>query len=140
MSKVQDWKTIEMLGYSYYSSKGYNILISLVEGPSFDFVAEKNNEYLKVNVKVSGLKSKASKNSWSISVSSGPSIRHRNTLDVLASKGHVDRYLVWLPHKNTFIELPGNFFEGARSKSKQIPKDLMAASKPIHEEIGINAM
>lgn len=113
-----DWKTIELSGYAYYSARGYRILIPLVSGEGFDFVAHKDNEYIQVNVKCAGLKSKKIPNSWSISVSSGGGNKSIN-----AAK--CDVFLVWLPVHEKFIEIDGDFFIGSKSKSKLIPKHLL---------------
>ncbi|WP_339200416.1 group I intron-associated PD-(D/E)XK endonuclease [Paenibacillus sp. FSL P2-0322] len=113
-----NWETIELLGYSYYSSKGYSILIKLVSNSNYDFVAERDGTYIKVNVKRAGLKSKSIPTSWSISQASGSNPLSKTR----ENKPKVDVYLVWLPHLEKFIELPGDFFEGANSKSKIIPK------------------
>lgn len=113
------WKVIEIRGYEYYANKGYRILISLVTNSGYDFVAEKDNKYIKVNVKMAGLKSRKDPNSWSISKSGGKS----NCIGKINKD--VDIYLVWLPHKNKFIELPANFLHITTSKSKIIPKNLM---------------
>ncbi len=119
------WRTVELLAYSYYASKGYTVLVSMVESPAYDLVAEKEGVFTRINVKVAGLKDKKQKNSWSISVASGPSITKTKAKDVVKAKGEIDRYLVWLPDKKGFIELPGDFFKGSGSKSKRIPRELM---------------
>jgi hypothetical protein len=113
-----DWATIELLGYTHYSKQGYRILIPLVRNHGYDFVAERNGEYVRVNVKVAGLKSKRWKSSWSISIASG-------SLVTKQPKEPIDIYLAWLPHQERFIELPGNFFDKGNSKSKLIPRELL---------------
>lgn len=112
-----NWESIELLGYSHYSSQGYSILIKLVSNSNYDFVAERDGIYKKVNVKKAGLKSKSIPGSWSISQAGGS-----NPLSKTREKRDVDVYLAWLPHLEKFIELPGDFFDGANSKSKVIPK------------------
>ena len=113
-----NWRSIELNGYSYFSDKGYRILVPLVSGESYDFVAEKNGEFIRVNVKAAGLKSKRDLNSWSISAASGAG--NKNLSEVKC-----DVYLVWLGFKSQFIELPGSFFIGSKSKSKLIPKEII---------------
>ena len=110
-----DWRTAELAGYQYYSAKGYRILVSLVHSDTYDFVAEKEGTFLKVNVKVAGLKTPSNPNSWSISKSGSQKASVHYDCDV---------YLVWLPHKEQFIELSGDFFDGTKSKSRQIPVKL----------------
>ena len=108
-----DWQTVEMNGYAYYSQKGYRILISLVYTKDYDFVAEKDGKYIRVNVKKAGLKNKRRPNSWSIS---------RSSMDYFSI---VDVYLAWLPHLEKYIELSGDFFKESNSKSKLIPKNMI---------------
>lgn len=116
--KIMDWKTVELSGYTYYSARGYRILIPLVSGEGFDFVAEKNNEYVRVNVKCAGIKTKKIPDSWSISVASGAGSKNIDEVKC-------DVFLVWLPAHNKFIEIGGDFFVGSKSKSKIIPKHLL---------------
>ena len=106
-----DWKTIEMLGYTYYSNKGYTILVSLVTNYGYDFVAEKNGKFIRVNAKKACLRDKKKKNSWSVS-------QEKNKY-----KNPVDTFLVWLPHLEKFIELPNDFFNNHESKIRRIPKE-----------------
>lgn len=118
-----DWQSVELLGYSYYSSQGYRILTSLVRNDAYDFVAEKDGKFIRVNVKQAGLKDKNIPNSWCISQASG-------AFDNAAAKGkrkvsEVDVYLAYLPETGRFIELPGDFFDGVASKSRLIPKHLL---------------
>lgn len=115
---MMNWKTIELLGYTYYSERKYRILIPLVSSEGYDFVAERDNEYLRVNVKMAGLKVKDSPNSWSISVASGAGYK-----DI--DKIKCDVFLAWLPYTEKFIEIDGDFFVGSKSKSKIIPKHLL---------------
>jgi len=114
-----DWQTIELKGYAYYSDLGYRILVALVDNHFYDFVAEKDGTFIRVNVKTAGLKDKNQPNSWSISQASGSYTAPRN------SKGEVDVYLVWFPPKQCFIEIDGDFFADGNSKSKRIPKELL---------------
>jgi len=112
-----DWKTIELHAYTYYSIRGYRILYPLIDSSKYDFVAEKDGKFIRVNAKLAGLKDKGNKNSWSISLSSG-SFKYGED-----STG-VDVYLTWLPHKQKFIEIDGDFFKSTKSKSRVIPKNL----------------
>ena len=115
-----DWKTVELMGYAYYSNLGYNIFVPLVTSYGYDFIAEKEGLFIRVNVKLSGLKSKKFKNSWSISMSGGS-----NKKVIKNNKNNCDIFLTYIPHKLKFIELPGNFFDNVKSRSKLIPKELI---------------
>lgn len=112
-----DWQTIELMGYSYYANKGYRILVSLVRNDGYDFVAEKDGEFLRVNVKSAGLKDKSQPSSWSISQAGGSTSGYTEC-------NSVDVYLTWLPEHKKFIEIEGSFLNGGNSKSKRIPKSL----------------
>lgn len=111
-----DWRQIEISGYAYYAERGYRILISLVRNDGYDFVAEKDGQFIRVNVKTAGLKSKKSSESWSISKASGSSLSKN------PKKSKVDVYLVWMPKHECFLEMPGDFLDSGNSKSKLIPK------------------
>jgi len=114
-----DWRTIEMLGYTHYAHKGYRILVPIADGRDYDFVAEKDGTFLRVNVKMAGIKDRARSNSWSIALSSGSGSRvHLGT--------EVDVYLAYVVPMKKFIELPGTFFVGSKSKSRCIPVKLLA--------------
>jgi hypothetical protein len=113
-----DWQTVELLGQAHYSQKGYRVLVPLVSSHGYDFVAERRGEFIRVNVKMAGLKNRAIPNSWSISQAGGASKGKRDT------SGLVDVYLVYLPHQSRFIEMSGDFLDGGNSKSKQIPRHL----------------
>lgn len=113
-----DWKTVELMGYAYYSERGYRILAPLVVNHGYDFVAEKGGLFIRVNVKKAGLKSKSDPNSWAISISSGTSKR---PVDEVCC----DVYLAWVDSCKRFIEIDGGFFIGSKSKSKIIPKSLL---------------
>ena len=112
------WQQNELMGYAYYAGKGYRILVPVVQTNGYDFVAERDGVFVRVNVKTAGLKSKTNQNSWSISQSSGGFAGHHEN-------PHVDVYLTWLPKEEKFIELGGDFFVGGNSKSKLIPKNLI---------------
>ena len=111
-----NWQQAELLGYAYYVEKGYRILVPIVRYDAYDFVAEKDGVFIRVNVKVAGLKDKSDPNSWAISQASGG-------LPGKTQKGTVDILLTWIQKR--FIELPGDFFKDGNSKSKRIPKDFM---------------
>jgi len=113
-----DWKTIELLGFTYYSEQGYRILIPLVSSEGYDFVAEKAGQYLRVNVKKAGLKDPNKPHSWSISKASGVSSNKQHNPDKLP----VDVFLAYFPAPyNKFVPLPGGFFTGSNTKAKRIP-------------------
>jgi hypothetical protein len=120
MSKATlNWVTVELLGYSFYSNKGYRILIPLVKNNYYDFVAEKDNEFIRVNVKIAGLKDKNIPHSWSINLSGG-------SHDVKEWRyTNVDIFLAWIPTEERFIEVPSNIFAGSASKAKRIPRELL---------------
>ena len=113
-----DWQTVELLGYAHFSKKGYRILVSLVRNESYDFVAEKDGEFIRVNVKTAGLKDKRDVRSWSISQASAGSSTVRKNF------GKVDVYLAYLPEQAMFVELPGDFLSSGNSKSRHIPRHL----------------
>ena len=112
-----NWQEAELMGYAYYAAKGYRIFVPLVCSAGYDFVAEKDGTFLKVNVKLAGLKDRKSPNSWSISQASGylPNSSRRD-------KVPCDVFLVYMPHLSRFIELPGTFLDTGNSKSKTVPK------------------
>ena len=111
------WEVVELMGYAHYAKLEYRILVPLVKNDGYDFVAEKNGTFVRVNVKLAGRKSRKIENSWAISIASGAS------KDI--NKVMCDIFLVMLPHKNVFIELPGDFFVGSKSKSKLIPRKFL---------------
>lgn len=113
-----DWQQIELLGYTYYAKQGYRILVPLVRNDGYDFVAEKDGAFIRVNVKTAGLKDKRQSDSWSISYASGSYAGHR-------LNNSVDVYLVWLPHQEKFLEMNGDFLNSGNSKSKRIPKEFL---------------
>ena len=106
------------MGYAYYAGKGYRILIPAVRNDGYDFVAEKDGLFVRVNVKMAGLKDKSQPGSWCISQASGGTCGHKD-------KASVDIYLSWLPHEQRFIELDGGFLNGGNSKSKRIPSEFL---------------
>jgi len=114
------WEVVELMGYAYFAELGYRIFVPLVRGDGYDFIAEQNGLFLRVNVKLAGLKDKSDQNSWSISQASG-SIQNSPRRD----KTTCDIFLTYLPFSNRFIELPGSFLDSGNSKSKRIPKELL---------------
>lgn len=115
-----DWQTIELHGYAYYSSRGYRVLVPLVRHTGYDFAIEKGGEFLRINVKVAGLKDKKDIHSWAISRASGVAGNR-----VSRPPRSVDMFLVWLPQENRFIELPGDFLGKGHSKHRRIPRQLL---------------
>lgn len=115
-----DWQTVETMGYAYYSARGYRVLIPVVRTNAYDFVAEKNGQFVRVNVKLAGLKDNKRPDSWSISSSGNKSEDNRKQM-----REWVDIYLAYLPHQQRFIELPGDFLSGGNSKARRIPQSLL---------------
>ena len=115
------WEVVELMGYAYFAEKGYRICVPLVQNSGYDFVAEKDGEFLRVNVKKAGLKVKGQFNSWSISQASGSLGKD------FSSDSQCDVYLAYLPNVGRFIEIDGQFFKGCKSKSKTIPARLFLA-------------
>lgn len=120
--KKDDWRTVEMMGYTYYSSKGYRILVSLVDNHIYNFVAEKSGKFLRINVVQAYLNHRDRPNSWAISRAA--STLSKEDYDATISE-KLDIYLAWLPHQERFIELDVDFFANSKSKHRLIPKDLM---------------
>ena len=108
-----NWQVKEVQGYTYFMERGYRISVPIVDISGYDFIAERDGSFLRVNVKVAGLKNPKDKNSWAISKSRTSS----NTAEC-------DVFLVYLPHKETFIELPGNYFQNSNSKCKRILNEI----------------
>lgn len=111
------WEVVELMGYAYYAEKGFRICVPLVLNDGYDFLAEKNGLFLRVNVKLAGLKDKINPNSWSISKASGAAAKNL--------KNQCDVFLVYLPQVSHFIEIDGKFLDQGNSKSKRIPKSLL---------------
>lgn len=103
-----NWEAAELYGQAYYAEKGFHILTPQVRLADYDFVAEKDGKFLRVNVKVAGLHH----GSWQIS--SARTLNRERQLDVI---------LVWLSPVGRFLELPGSFLEGR--KTRVIPRDLI---------------
>ena len=104
-----NWQIKEVEGYAYFMERGYRVSVPIVDISGYDFIAERDGKFLRVNVKVAGLKNPKDRNSWAISKSGA------------SSDATCDVFLVYLPHKETFIELPGSYFHGSSSKCKRIP-------------------
>ncbi len=103
-----------MLGYSYYSRRGYNILVKLVCNATYDLVIEKNGEFKTVNVK----KAHKNKSSWCISMTG------RNS--PAKKRQYADIYLCWISAYNRFVEFPIEAFPTqARSRQRVIPAKLI---------------
>lgn len=117
VSASVSWQTVEVMGYAHYTARGFRVCVPIVRNDGYDFIAEKDGTFLRVNVKLAGLKDRNDPTSWCISMASGASRSVRRA-------AAVDVFLAYLPHLDRFVELPGSFFEGARSKSKHIPRHL----------------
>lgn len=116
------WASVEMMGYAYYSDKGYRILISLVDNSIYNFVAEKSGVFLRVNVVQAFINDKSKPNSWAVSRAATTLTSHDYHSKI---EDMLDIYLVWLPNVSKFIELDADFFKGTNSKKKLIPKALL---------------
>ena len=117
-----DWQVAELLGYAYYAERGYRVLAPLVRNDGYDFVAEKDGNFIRVNVKVAGLKDRSCPDSWAISQASGSASNASKTV-----KAVCDVFLVYVPCLSKFIELPGTFLDSGNSKSRRLPKELLSA-------------
>lgn len=132
-----NWETVEALAYAHCTSLYFSVLVPLIKSKSYDLAIEKDGVVKLVNVKIAGLKDRKQPDSWSISVAGGSldtiyktdKDRENYVSKILESKGKIDVFLVWLPHQNRFIELPGNFFSDYGSKSKRIPKKILRGKK-----------
>ena len=122
--KNMNWQTIELLGYAHYSERGYRVLVALVRNDGYDFVAEKDGEFVRVNVKVAGLKDKSNPTSWSISQASGGASGH-------SKKAPCDVFLTYLPEQQRFTELPGTFLSSGNSKSRRLPKEVFSGEHHV---------
>jgi hypothetical protein len=116
-----NWKTVELMGYAHYAAKGYRILVPLASGEGYDFVAEKDGVFLRVNVKTAGKKDKTDTASRSISLASG-SLKGK----LKQSKVVCDVFLAYIPEQDRFVELSGDFFASTNSKSRRIPQHLIS--------------
>lgn len=113
-----DWRTAEIYGYTFYSLRGWDILIRLVEGSVYDFVIAKDGVYKTVNVKVAKF---FDKRGYQFSFSG-------------ASRGkkkpkRADIYLAWLPGEEMFVPVPGKSLGGPRSNSYRISFQQIRAAK-----------
>jgi hypothetical protein len=105
------WETIEVMGAAHYMEQGFVVCRPIVQSPGYDFIIERDEKCYRVNVKKAGIRNKDRPYGWSINGSS----KHTNC----------DIYLAWVPPLEKFIELPGDFFDGVKSKNRNIPKELI---------------
>lgn len=108
-----DWRTVEALGHAYFIQRGWRVLISPYDTATYDFVAERDSVFVRVNVK----SAKRSSGSYRISKPGG----QRNRGD-LRPRPDPDHYLVWLVDHRRFVELPGDFL--AEVSCKAVPSSL----------------
>lgn len=130
INRLSKWRSIELLGYYYYSKQGYRIFVQLIGNSHYDFVIEKDNMFKRVNVKVASLRKKTEHNSWSISLPG--SYKQKEKSD---RTPFTDIFLVWLPNINNFIELPGSFFDGYCGKTVKIPKEILKKVGAYREKV-----
>lgn len=112
------WQTIEALGAAYFIQQGYSVLVPFGDSNYYDFIVEKDGDFKRVNVKKAHLDRCTC---WRISL---PRMRHGGTA---MEHPEVDCYLAYLADLQLFIELGGDFFIGAKSKTKVIPKAIVDA-------------
>ena len=114
------WREVEIKGMGHMISIGYEVSIPVSDARHYDFIAYHpvQKEFYRVNVKQSYLRDRSQPNSWSISLASGGWPDN-------AKEGIVDVYLAYLPDRDEFIHLPGDFFTDVASKSKRIPKEYL---------------
>lgn len=111
-----DWKTVEVLGYSYYVERGWRVCVPVVIASEYDFIVEQCGTFKRVNVKMAGRNDKNHSNIWRIH-QTGHYSAQKNARVV------VDVFLAYIPDEVPyFIELPGDFFTDSKSKSKAIPQ------------------
>ena len=109
-----DWKTIEILGMTYYTKKGYKILVQLVDNDSFDFVILKGGKYLSVNVK----KAFKHKGRWCFSRSGG-----RGGTKIAPPAA--DIYLAWINPEGRFIAVTREQIPSVKTRLVRIPQSLL---------------
>ncbi len=99
----------EITALGYYAALGYRILLPLVDGEGYDFVAEKAGKFTRINVKVACRVSTTTHSYWRVSLCAGGD-RNRSAAEC------VDVFLVWVPSpRNEFIELGKAEVAGKRS-------------------------
>lgn len=100
------WDAVELLGYTFYASRGYRILAPLVHNASYDFVVEKGGCFKSVNVKCAG---RRTHDSNSLRIARAGSVRK-------TKPAPPDVYLVFLP-STQFVELPGDVLETCHTRT-----------------------
>ena len=103
-----EWRAIEAEGHAHFIRKGWRVLISPYDIACYDFVAEKDGMFLRVNVKT------ATWHGATYSISRSGRAAHRIDPDL---------YLVWLPKERAFVEAPGPMLKG---KSARLPRRFVA--------------
>lgn len=122
-----NWKTVEVSAYSYYVDRGYRVFVPLVTNEGYDFLAVSDDKALRVNAKLAYLKDRSQPDSWAIST----------TPRGLANPDTVDVFLVWMPDREHFIEVPGTHFVGSASTSRRIAKKYKQGNYSFNEYNGI---
>jgi hypothetical protein len=106
-----DWLKCELDSYSFYSKKGFDILIPLGKSQPYDFVVlDSEGNCFRVNAKLAHI------HNSNYRINTASRIRDRSHLDKL-----VDIYLVWLPDRENFIEMDGSFLRNCTNGVKDIP-------------------
>lgn len=107
------------MGYTYYTAKGYRILLPILDQSHYDFVAEKQGEFIRVNVKLAKIEQHFKNGNTKYSIySAGSRKRELVKADVLLS---------WLPDRGRFVEVPAEMMNG-RSVLK-IPQNLLTSKQ-----------
>lgn len=106
----ETWQSIEMRGAAYFINKGAQVSFPVVTHCGYDFIADIENKLIRVNVKAA-------------TYSKGSHLITRSARTPLA-----DCYLAFIREEDSFIELPGKFFAG--KKTKVIPKRIIKKSHP----------
>lgn len=99
-----EWRAIESEGFGHFIRKGWRVLISPFDIACYDFVAEKDGMFVRVNVKM------ASHNRGSYVITRSGRAAHRVDPDL---------YLAWIPDKQAFIEVPGPLMRGKSMRLTQ---------------------
>lgn len=96
------WRAAEALGHAYCLTRGWEVLLSAYHTSTYDFAAAKGSRFVRVNVKLAT----ESPRKLPLISRSGRSL----------TRAAPDLYLVFLRSKNQFVELPGDFLAGRKTR------------------------